>query len=111
MKCVINKDIRPVYQQLYRQIRDDIISENYPYHAKLPSKRSLAEETGVSIITVEHAYALLCDEGYVESRARSGYVVIFRPNEGFAAASQHHTVHKPLQHTDSRPLHHVNTIQ
>ena len=102
MKYVINKDIRPVYQQLYRQIRDDIISENYPYHAKLPSKRSLAEETGVSIITVEHAYALLCDEGYVESRARSGYVVIFRPNEGFAAASQHHTVHKPLQHTDSR---------
>ena len=64
MKYIIDKENRPVYLQLYRQIRDDIIAENYPYNTKLPSKRCLAEETGVSIITVEHAHALLCDEGY-----------------------------------------------
>ena len=73
------------YLQLYRQMRDDIIAGNYPYNTKLPSKRSLAEKTGVSTITVEHAYALLCDEGYVEAKERSGYVVIFRKNDGFAA--------------------------
>lgn len=73
--------------QLYRQIRDDIIAENYSYNSKLPSKRSLAEETGTSVITVEHAYDLLCEEGYVESRERSGYIVVFRRTDGFALAT------------------------
>lgn len=86
--------------QLYQQIRDDIISENYPYGAKLPSKRCLAEETGVSTITVEHAYELLCDEGYVEARERSGFVVIFRKADGFAAAGTPNTAqpHQPSGH-------------
>ncbi len=91
MKYIIDKNKRPMYLQLYKQIRDDILSENYPYNTKLPSKRSLAEETGVSTITVEHAYTLLCDEGYVESRERSGFVVIFRKSDGFASSSEQKT--------------------
>ena len=86
MKYIIDKNHRPVYLQLYQQIREDIIKENYPCNTKLPSKRNLAEEVGVSTVTVEHAYELLCDEGYVEARERSGYVVIFRKSDGFAAA-------------------------
>ena len=86
MKYRIDKGKR--YLQLYQQIRDDIIAGNYPYHTKLPSKRSLAEETGVSTITVEHAYALLCDEGYVEAKERSGFIVIFRKADGFAVAAE-----------------------
>ena len=74
------------YLQLYREMRDDIIAGNYPYNTKLPSKRSLAEKTGISTITVEHAYALLCEEGYVEARQRSGFVVIFKKSDGFAAS-------------------------
>ena len=93
MKYIINKANRPVYLQLYQQIRDDIVAENYPYNTKLPSKRSLAEETGVSTITVEHAYELLCDEGYVEARERSGYIVIFRKTDGFAASAAVTTEH------------------
>ncbi|MBR6627989.1 MAG: PLP-dependent aminotransferase family protein [Lachnospiraceae bacterium] len=93
MKYIIDKENRPVYLQLYKQIRNDIIAENYPYNTKLPSKRSLSEETGVSIITVEHAYALLCEEGYLESRERSGYVVIFRKTDGFAASEELPTAH------------------
>lgn len=87
MKYVINKAHRPVYLQLYHLIRDDILAENYPLGTKLPSKRVLAEETGVSTITVEHAYELLCQEGYVEARERSGFIVIFRKSDGFAACS------------------------
>jgi len=93
MKYILDKKKRPVYLQLYKQIRDDIIAENYPYNTKLPSKRSLAEETGVSVITVEHAYELLCDEGYVVSRERSGFVVVFRKGDGFASSNEHHTHH------------------
>ncbi len=86
MKYVIEKNSTlPAYQQLYRQIRNDIIQNVYPFDAKLPSKRLLADETGLSIITIEHAYALLCEEGYAQSRQRSGYYVSFRPGDGFAA--------------------------
>lgn len=87
MKYIIDKNRRPVYLQIYEQIKSDIVSGNYPYNTKLPSKRLLADETETSTITVEHAYALLCDEGYVESRERSGYFVIFRNTDGFAAAN------------------------
>ena len=77
MKYTVDKEKRPIYLQIYKQIRDDIISENYPFNTKLPSKRNLAEETGISTITVEHAYALLCEEGYVEARERSGYTTYY----------------------------------
>lgn len=101
MTYQIEKNKGPMYLQLYKQIREDIVDENYPYNTKLPSKRSLAEETGVSIITVEHAYALLCDEGYVEARERSGFVVIFRKTDGFATSNQVPTepLHSSKAHT------------
>lgn len=58
------------YMQLYEQLRKDIVSGVLAYGTKLPSKRMLAEETGVSVITVEHTYSILCDEGYIEARQR-----------------------------------------
>ena len=93
MKYIIDKDKRPVYLQLYNQIKDDIVNEVFPYNSKLTSIRMLAEELNISTVTVEHSYSLLCDEGYVESRQRSGYVVIFRKSDGFAASSDYHTEH------------------
>lgn len=71
----------PAYLQLYHQLRNDIITGAYPHGSKLPSKRMLAKESGVSVITTEHAYSILCDEGYIESRERSGYFVIYREND------------------------------
>lgn len=76
-----NTSNKSAYLQLYMQIRRDIVEGVYRYGTKLPSKRLLAEETGVSVITVEHAYAILCDEGYAEARQRSGYYVIYREGE------------------------------
>lgn len=89
MKYTVQKDnCTPSYIQLYRQVRDDIVNEIYRYNSKLPSKRVIAAETGVSIVTAEHAYELLCDEGYIEARERSGYFVIFCASDGFAASNQ-----------------------
>lgn len=73
--------------QLYVQIRNDITSEVYQYGDKLPSKRILAAETQTSVITVEHAYGILCDEGYIEARERRGYFVVYRKKD-FAPISQ-----------------------
>lgn len=76
----------PAYLQLYKMIREDIVKGIYPYKTKLPSKRNLASETGLSVITIEHAYDLLCDEGYIEARQRSGYYVIFSTEDSFSNA-------------------------
>ena len=75
------KSNKKAYMQLYEQIRSDIINSLYKYGDKLPSKRILAEETMTSVVTVEHAYGILCDEGYIESRERSGYFVTYRKND------------------------------
>lgn len=69
------------YMQLYKQMKKDIVEGVLSFGSKLPSKRLLAEETGVSVITVEHTYSILCDEGYIEARERSGYYVIYRESE------------------------------
>ena len=84
----IDPELRqPAYLQLYNQIREDITNGICPFQSKLPSKRYLASETGTSVITVQHAYDLLADEGYIESRERSGYYVIYKENELFPVAS------------------------
>lgn len=72
---------KKAYMQLYEQLRTDIINSIYKHGDKLPSKRLLADETSTSVITVEHAYAILCDEGYIESKERKGYFVTYRKND------------------------------
>lgn len=72
---------KTAYMQLYEQIRDDIVSGIIPYMSKLPSKRLISEETALSVVTVQHAYGILKDEGYIDSRQRSGYFVIYKPGE------------------------------
>ena len=78
---------QPAYLQLYLRIREDITSGLCPYGSKLPSKRYLAAETGTSVITVQHAYDLLSDEGYIRSKERSGYFVCYKEGETFPVAS------------------------
>lgn len=63
------------YYFLYKEIRNDILSGQLKKGEKLPSKRALAEHLGISLITVENAYQMLKDEGYIETRERSGYFV------------------------------------
>ena len=89
------------YMQLYSQIKKDIVDGAYHYGARLPSKRLASEEAGVSVITVEHAYRLLCDEGYAESRQRSGYFVIYKRDDFNVRTDEKgtHTVEKRVQHS------------
>ena len=61
------------YDYLYRCIRHDIAHGNILPDEKLPSKRALARNLGVSVITVEAAYAQLIAEGYVRAEERRGY--------------------------------------
>ena len=63
----------PLYEQLYRAIRTDIMSGALAGGERLPSKRQLSANLRVSQITVETAYAQLLAEGYIISEPRRGY--------------------------------------
>ncbi len=65
----------PLYEALYRCIREDILSGSLKPGEKLPSKRALAENLEVSKITVEAAYNQLLAEGYIRSQEKVGYFV------------------------------------
>ncbi|MDO4271069.1 MAG: PLP-dependent aminotransferase family protein [Eubacteriales bacterium] len=65
----------PLYEQLYRAVRADIMSGTLAGGDRLPSKRQFAEHLRVSQITVETAYGQLLAEGYIKSEPRRGYFV------------------------------------
>lgn len=78
MQIIIDKESKiPAYTQIYKALRTKITGGAFAYGSRLPSKRTLAEDCGVSVATIEHAYAMLCDEGYTETRERSGYYVCY----------------------------------
>ena len=65
----------PLYEALYRCIREDILSGQLPTGTRLPSKRALAQNLEVSKITVEAAYNQLLAEGYIRAQEKVGYFV------------------------------------
>ncbi len=77
--------------QLYQQLREDITTFVYKYGDKLPSKRILAEEALTSVITVEHALSILCDEGYIEAVERKGYYVVYQKDNFLPIGEQEYT--------------------
>jgi len=78
------KKEKPAYLALYESLREEILSGARPFGSRLPSRRSLARDRGVSAVTADHSIELLCEEGYAESRPRSGYYVIYREADSFA---------------------------
>ena len=85
----------PAYLALYKQLRSDIVSGRYPCGSRLPSRRTLASDMGVSVITAEHAVAMLESEGYVESRERSGIYVTFEEQNVFSPLPAARSLHAP----------------
>jgi GntR family transcriptional regulator/MocR family aminotransferase len=62
---------RPLFEQIYDQIRARILAGTLVRGAALPSSRHLAADLGVSRTTVLQALDALVDEGYVVPAARS----------------------------------------
>jgi GntR family transcriptional regulator/MocR family aminotransferase len=68
------------YYDIYVKTKEKILSGEYRPGEKLPSKRVMADMMGCSIITVQTAYSMLSDEGYIEAKERSGYYVLALEN-------------------------------
>lgn len=80
----------PIYRELYQKIRADILNGTIKAGEKLPSKRTLAQNLGISTITVENAYDQLISEGYLYSEQKKGYFVCDIKN-----LSRPRTIQKP----------------
>jgi GntR family transcriptional regulator / MocR family aminotransferase len=66
----------PLFQQLYRQIREELESGSFDAStSRVPSSRALAASLGISRPTVTQAFSKLLAEGYLQSRKRSGIFV------------------------------------
>lgn len=94
-----------IYLKLYEKLKREIISGDYPYASRLPSRRTLAEKLGISVSTVEHAYDLLCEEGYAAARSRSGYFAIYRKSD-FISCGDNSQIETPCL---NRPHHNVKS--
>lgn len=70
-----NNSATNLYEQIYSLLKKDIVSGTLGKGSKLPSLRKLAKDNGLSVTTIEAAYNQLLDEGYIESRPKSGYYV------------------------------------
>ena len=74
--CLDPTASRPLYQQLYDSLTDQIRSGRLKSGDRLPGKRSLASQLAVAVHTVDTAYQMLVAEGYLEARAKSGFFVL-----------------------------------
>lgn len=65
----------PLYEQISRQLKEQILQGKLEQGSILPSIRALAKELKVSIITVKRAYEELEQEGFVETAPGKGTYV------------------------------------
>lgn len=70
-----NKSGAPIYDQIYSQIKAQIISGELETDAALPSIRSLAKDLRISVITTKRAYEELEREGFIYTVAAKGSFV------------------------------------
>jgi len=77
----------PLYQQLQRALRDAIAGNRLAADEALPPERDIAEEFGVSRITVRKALDALVAEGLLNRRQGAGTFVAARVEKNFSKLS------------------------
>ena len=71
----------PIYIQIKNQVIEGIARGEIESEEEMPSVRALAEDIGVNMHTVNKAYTLLKDEGYIKIDRRKGAVVALNLNQ------------------------------
>ena len=93
LKLDFSMDV-PIYMQIRNQIVMGIANGSLKAGEKLPPIRTLASETGINTMTVNKAYQLLKQEGYIITDRRLGAIINpdRSPNSSFSL-----TEHKELK--------------
>lgn len=82
-----NTSDEPIYEQIFSQIRDQILSGALPAGTPLPSIRGLARDLRISVITTKRAYEELERAGYLVTVAGKGSFVA---QQNLALVREHH---------------------
>ncbi|MEN6314746.1 MAG: GntR family transcriptional regulator [Clostridiaceae bacterium] len=75
---ISNASNQPIYEQIYSQIKNNIISGKLCEGDMLPSIRALAKDLRISVITTKRAYDELEKDGYINTVAAKGCFVAKR---------------------------------
>lgn len=82
MKILIsNSSKEPIYEQIYTQIKNLILTEELTEDDALPSIRGLARDLGISVITTKRAYDELENDGYIYTVPGKGSYVTLQDKE------------------------------
>ena len=82
MKIIIsNASPDPIYEQIVRQVKAQIIGGELAEGAPLPSIRRLAQELQISVITTKRAYDELEREGFIDTVGGKGTFVAAQNKE------------------------------
>lgn len=76
-----NRSGAPIYDQIYSQIKDAILSGQVTEGEALPSIRALAKDLRISVITTKRAYDELESEGFIYTLPGKGCFVAVRSTE------------------------------
>ena len=72
---ISNASDQPIYDQIYTQLKNRILTGELSEGQALPSIRSLAKELRISVITTKRAYDELEQEGFIYTVAGKGCYV------------------------------------
>ena len=76
-----NKSGAPIYEQLYTQIKNQILSGELQPEEAMPSIRGLARDLRISVITTKRAYDELEQEGFLYAVPAKGFFVAAKNTE------------------------------
>jgi len=82
MKILINNSsMIPIYEQVYEEIKNQIVDKTIKPGESLPSVRKLARSLNVSALTIKKSYDRLANEGFIETIPGKGsYILDINPN-------------------------------
>ena len=92
-----NKKKEHLYLEVFHYYRELIMEKKLPPGSRMPSLRKCSQELRLSRTTIENAYLQLAAEGYIISKAQSGYY------ETDIADRQHTSVRKTEKQTQTPP--------
>ena len=90
-----NKKKEHLYLEVFHYYRELIMEKKLPPGSRMPSLRKCSQELKLSRTTIENAYLQLAAEGYIISKAQSGYYVTD------IADRQHTSVRKTEKHAQT----------
>ena len=101
---ISNSSTSPIYEQISRQIKDQILQGELKAGDALPSMRMLAKELRISLITTKRAYEDLEKDGFLETVPGKGCFVSEK-NMEFLREEQLRQVEARLQEAVNAAIH------